>query len=54
MMRVPGSSRLRTKPKSDAQTEEQLERQLCASLKPGTEPTRLDQTDRMQLSLSAG
>jgi hypothetical protein len=35
-----------------AQTEEQLERQLCASLKPGAEPIMLDQTDRMQLFLS--
>jgi hypothetical protein len=41
------------KVQSAAQTEEQKERQLCASLKPGTEPTMLDRMDRMQRFLSA-
>ena len=36
-----------------AQTEEQKERQLCSSLKPGAEPTMLDRMDRMQQFLSA-
>ena len=35
-MRMPTSSRFGTKSKSAAQTEEQLERQLCASLKAGS------------------
>ena len=38
---------------SAAQTEEQKERQLCTSLKPGTESTMLDRMDRMQQFLSA-
>jgi hypothetical protein len=37
---------------STAQAEEQKERQLCASLKPGTEPTLLERMDRMQQFLS--
>lgn len=41
------------KVQSAAQTEEQKERQLCASLKPGAEPTMLDRMDRMQQFLSA-
>ena len=41
------------KVQSAAQTEEQKERQLCASLKPGTESTMLDRMDRMQQFLSA-
>jgi hypothetical protein len=41
------------KAQSAAQTEEQKERQLCASLKPGAEPTMLDRMDRMQQFLSA-
>jgi hypothetical protein len=41
------------KVQSAAQTEEQKERQLCASLKPGAEPTVLDRMDRMQQFLSA-
>lgn len=41
------------KVQSTAQTEEQKERQLCASLKPGAEPTMLDRMDRMQQFLSA-
>ena len=41
------------KVQSVAQTEEQKERQLCASLKPGAEPTMLDRMDRMQQFLSA-
>jgi hypothetical protein len=41
------------KAQSAAQTEEQKERQLCASLKPGAEPTVLDRMDRMQQFLSA-
>jgi hypothetical protein len=41
-------------PRATLQTEEQLERQLCASLKADPEPTTLDQTDRMQLFLAAG
>ena len=36
-----------------AQAEEQQERQLCASLKPGAEPTLLDRMDRMQHFLQA-
>ena len=38
---------------SVAQAEEQKERQLCASLKPGAELTMLDRMDRMQQFLSA-
>ena len=38
---------------SAAQTEGQKEAQLCASLKPGAEPTVLDRMDRMQQFLSA-
>ena len=41
------------KAQSAEQTEEQKERQLCASLKPGGEPTMLDRMDRMQQFLSA-
>jgi len=41
------------KAQSAAQTEEQKERQLCASLKPGAEPTMLDRMDRIQQFLSA-
>ena len=41
------------KVQSAAQTAEQKERQLCASLKPGAEPTMLDRMDRMQQFLSA-
>jgi LTXXQ motif family protein len=41
------------KVQSAAQSEEQKERQLCASLKPGAEPTMLDRMDRMQQFLSA-
>ena len=41
------------KAQSAAQTEEQKERQLCASLKPGAEPTTLERMDRMQQFLSA-
>ena len=41
------------KVQSAAQTEEQKERQLCASLKPGAEPTMPDRMDRMQQFLSA-
>ena len=41
------------KVQSAAQTEEQKERQLCASLKAGAEPTMLDRMDRMQQFLSA-
>ena len=41
------------KVQSAAQAEEQQERQLCASLKPGAEPTVLDRMDRMQQFLSA-
>jgi LTXXQ motif family protein len=37
---------------SAAQTEEQKERQLCASRKPGAESTLLDRMDRMQQVLS--
>jgi len=37
---------------STAQAEEQKERQLCASLKPDTEPTLLERMDRMQQFLS--
>ena len=41
------------KVQSAAQSEEQKERQLCASLKPGAELTMLDRMDRMQQFLSA-
>ena len=41
------------KVQSAAQAEEQQERQLCASMKPGAEPTLLDRMDRMQQFLSA-
>jgi LTXXQ motif family protein len=41
------------KVQSAAQTEEQQERQLCAALKPGSEPTMLDRMDRMQQFLQA-
>ena len=41
------------KVQSAAQTEEQKERQLCAALKPGAQPTMLDRMDRMQQFLSA-
>ena len=41
------------KVQSTAQTEEQKERQLCAGLKPGAEPTMLERMDRMQHFLSA-
>jgi hypothetical protein len=40
------------KVQSAAQSEEQKERQLCASLKPGAEATLLDRMDRMQQFLS--
>jgi protein CpxP len=41
------------KVQSAAQSEEQQERQLCAALKPGAEPTVLDRMDRMQQLLQA-
>ena len=41
------------KVQSAAQAEEQKERQLCASLKPGTDQSLLDRMDRMQQFLSA-
>jgi hypothetical protein len=41
------------KVQSAAQTEEQQERQLCAALKPGAEPTALERMDRMQQLLQA-
>ena len=41
------------KVQSAAQTEEQKERQLCAGLKLGAEPTMLERMDRMQQFLSA-
>ena len=40
------------KVQTSAQAEEQKERQLCASLKPGAEATLLDRMDRMQQFLS--
>jgi hypothetical protein len=40
------------KVQSAAQAEEEKERQLCASRKPGAEPTLLDRMDRMQQVLS--
>jgi len=40
------------KVQSAAQSEEQRERQLCASLKSGAEPTMLDRMDRMEQILS--
>ena len=41
------------KVQSAAQTEEHQERQLCAALKPGAEPTVLERMDRMQQLLQA-
>jgi LTXXQ motif family protein len=41
------------KVQSAAQAEEQQEHQLCASLKPGAEPTVLERMDRMQQLLQA-
>jgi hypothetical protein len=41
------------KVQSAAQTAEQQERQLCAALKPGAQPTLLDRMDRMQQFLQA-
>jgi hypothetical protein len=41
------------KVQSAAQTEDQQERQLCAALKPGAEPTALERMDRMQQLLQA-
>ena len=41
------------KVQSAAQADEQKERQLCANLKPGAEPTILERMDRMQQFLSA-
>ena len=41
------------KVQSAAHTEEQQERQLCAALKPGAEPTVLERMDRMQQLLQA-
>jgi hypothetical protein len=41
------------KVQSVAQSEEQKERQLCAALKPGAQPTMLDRMDRMQQFLTA-
>ena len=41
------------KVQSAAQSEEQKERQLCSSLKRGSESTMLDRMDRMQQFLSA-
>jgi hypothetical protein len=41
------------KVQSAAQAEEQQERQLCAALKAGAEPTMLDRMDRMQQFLQA-
>jgi len=50
---TPQQQPLWDKVQSAAQTEEQKERQLCASLKPGAELTMLDRMDRMQHFLSA-
>ena len=41
------------KVQSVAQSEEQKERQLCAALKPGAQPSMLDRMDRMQQFLTA-
>jgi hypothetical protein len=50
---TPQQQPLWDKVQSAAQTEEQKERQLCASLKPREELTMLDRMDRMQQFLSA-
>jgi len=50
---TPQQQPLWDKVQSTAQNEEQKERQLCASLKPGAELTMLDRMDRMQHFLSA-
>jgi hypothetical protein len=49
---TPEQRPLWDKVQSAAQAEEQKERQLCASLKPGAEATLLDRMDRMQQFLS--
>jgi hypothetical protein len=49
---TPEQHPLWDKVQSAAQAEEQKERQLCAALKPGAEPTLLDRLDRMQQFLS--
>jgi hypothetical protein len=50
---TPEQQPLWDKVQSAAQAEEQQERQLCTSLKPGAEPTLLDRMDRMQQFLQA-
>jgi len=50
---TPEQRPLWDKVQSAAQAEEQKERQLCASLKPGTDSTLLDRLDRRQQFLSA-
>ena len=50
---TPEQQPLWDKVQGAAQAEEQQERQLCASLKPGAEPTMLERMDRMQQLLQA-
>jgi hypothetical protein len=50
---TPEQRPLWDKVQSAAQSEEQKERQLCTSLKPGTDSTLLDRLDRRQQFLSA-
>lgn len=50
---TPEQQQLWDKVQNAAQAEEQQERQLCASIKPGAEPTLLDRMDRMQQFLQA-
>lgn len=49
---TPEQRPLWDKMQSTAQTEEQQERQLCSSVKPGTEQNLLDRMDRMQQFLT--
>ena len=50
---TPEQQPLWDKVQNAAQAEEQQERQLCARLKPGAEPTLLERMDRMQQFLEA-
>ena len=50
---TPEQQPLWDKVQNAAQAEEQQERQLCASLKPGVEPSLLERMDRMQQFLQA-
>ena len=49
----PDQQQLWDRVQSAAQAEEQQERQICASLRPGSEPSLLERMDRMQQLLQA-